>query len=381
MTNAANDKIPVFNVQDAPYSAPTNGTDATTAITSALTDAAAAANGTQGTPVVFFPAGVYSITQISVPAGVILQGVHSSAYGVSGGNMDQPGWPVSMLKQAASQNKDAVVFADTKNYQRVYDLGLDGNKWTSTNTTGNTSGRGWTVADGTNGQESQVILERVFAFNCAESGIYLGKNRRANKVLNCVSNYAGQTNTVTPSVGDGITVAGSDNTIQGCIFGSNARAGICLGTTTALRWASFGSNNASAVTHVFNNDIYQNLVGISVGNGSWGSLLMGNGIDRNSNEGIAVYSGYDTSVQMNCFHSNGVATDNTYPHVGLGSGVTQIAVSGNDFGPQDGNESNKASYCVFKSGGIGATTVVGDYGTENTAGGTPNITSAHNFHN
>ena len=364
---AANDKCPVFNVQDAPYSAPINGSDATTAINSAMTDAAAAANGTQGTPVVFFPAGEYMISQVSVPAGVILQGVHSSAYGVTGGNMDQPGWPVSMLKQIGGSNKDAVVFADTKNYQRVYDLGLDGNKSL------NTSGRGWVVADGASGQEGQVVLERVFAFNCADSGIYLGRNRRANKVLNCVSNYS--------AIGDGITVSGSDNTIQGCIFGSNARAGICLGTTTALRWASFGNNNASAVTHVFNNDIYQNLVGISVGNGSWGSLLMGNGIDRNSNEGIAVYGGYDTSVQMNCFHSNGVLTDDTYPHVGLGSGVNQIAISGNDFGPQDGNETNKASYCVFKSGGIGSGVVVGDYGTENTAGGTPNVTSAYNFHN
>jgi parallel beta-helix repeat protein len=287
--------------------------------------------------------------------------------------MDSPGWPVSVLKQRTSQNKDAVVFADNANYQRVFDLGLDGNKYTTSNTSGNTSGYGWSVQDGTNGQESQVILERVFAFNCADSGIYLGKNRRANKVLNCVSNYSLNR--------DGITVAGSDNTIQGCIFGSNAHAGICLGTTTSLRWSQFAGNSASAVTHVFNNDIYQNLVGISVASGSWGSLLMGNGIDRNSNEGISVWSGYDTSIQMNCFHSNGIAMDNTYPHVGLGSGVTQIAISGNDFGPQDGNESNKANYCVFKSGGIGATTVVGDYGTENTAGGTPNVTSAHNFHN
>ena len=357
MTNSANDKIPVFNVQDSPYNAPVNGSDATTAINNALSDAHAAANGAQGTPVVFFPAGVYSITQISVPAGVIMQGVHSSAYGVSGGNMDQPGWPVSMLKQAASQNKDAVVFADTKNYQRVYDLGLDGNKWTSTNTTGNTSGRGWAVQDGASGQEGQVILERVFAFNCAESGIYLGKNRRANKVLNCVSNYAGQTNTVTPSVGDGITVAGSDNTIQGCIFGSNARAGICLGTTLALRWAAFGNNNASAVTHVFNNDIYSNLVGISVGAGSWGNMIFGNGIDRHHNEGVAIWSGYNTSIQMNTFHSNGIDANNAYPHIGLGSGVSQVAIGGNDFGPQDGDESNVASYAVNT-----ATGVTGDYG-------------------
>ena len=373
MTNAANDKFPVFNVQDAPYSAPINGTDATSAINSALTDAAAAANGAQGTATVFFPAGEYMISQLSVPAGVVLRGVHSSAYGVTGGNMDQPGWPVSMLKQIGGSNKDAVIFADGKNYQRVYDLGLDGNKWTSTNTTGNTSGYGWSVQDGVNGQEAQVILERVFAFNCADSGFYLGHNRRANKVLNCVSNYSKNS--------DGITVAGSDNTIQGCIFGSNARAGICLGTTVALRWGSFGNNQASAVTHVFNNDIYQNLVGISVGSGSWGSLLMGNGIDRNSNEGIAVYDGYDTSIQMNCFHSTGTQTDDTYPHIGLGSGQHQTAISGNDFGPQDGNESNKASYCVFRSGGISGTQVVGDYGTENTAGGTPSVTSAYNFHN
>ena len=319
-------------------------TNDTTAIQNTI-NAADASGDT--TPIVYFPEGQYRISQITLPAGIVLQGVHSSAYGVPGGNMDKPGWPVSVLESIASSNEDMVVMADTKNYQRIYDLGIDGNK------NNNTSGGGIHISDGASGQECQVILERVFVFNTADSGIYLGKNRRAVKVINCVSNYSAN--------GDGITVTNSASTIQGCIFGSNARAGICLGSTTGLRWASFGNNNASAVTHVFNNDIYSNLVGISVGKSSWGSLILGNGLDRNSNEGVAVYDGYNTVIHCNCFHSNGTATDNTYGHVGVGSSVSQVAIGGNDFGPLDGGITKLASYGVDMYSGFSGT-VVGDYG-------------------
>ncbi len=349
----------VYNVKD--YSAVGDGsTDDTAHITSALT--AAAASGST-TAVVYFPDGVYMVSQLSIPTGVVLQGVQSSAYG-NAQNMDAPPYPASVLKQLGSQNKDMILCAIGANYQRFYDLGFDGNK--SLNTTG---GRGLVVVDDPSGSnEAQQIIERCFFFNFYDSGIYLGQHRRAVKVINCVSNYS--------AAGDGITVTNSDSTIMGCIIGSNFRAGINLGSTDSLRWSHFGNNVACGVTHVFNNDIYSNKVGINVGSGSWGNMIMGNGIDRHHNEGVAVWSGYNTSIQMNTFHSNGIDTDNTYPHVGLGSGVSQVAISGNDFGPQDGDESNKASYCVFRSGGISGQ-VIGDYGCAD-----PSTTSVSNhLHN
>lgn len=350
MVAAANDKIPVFNVQDTPYSAPIDGTDATSAIVEALTDAANAANGLQGTATVFFPAGKYEVSQLSIPTGVTLQGVGSSVYGNSV-NMDQPGWPVSVLHQIGNSNKDMIVCAVGANYQRFYDLGFDGNGTPGTGH--NTSGRGIVISDdASNNNEAQQIIERCFVFNCSDSGIYLGQHRRAVKVLNSVSNYSQN--------GDGITVTNSDTTIQGCIFGSNARAGICLGTTTAVRWASFGNNVACGVTHVYDNDIYSNLVGISVGSGSWGNMIALNGIDRHHYEGITVYSGYNTMISQNTFHSNGIDAAGTYGHIGLGSGVSQVAISDNDFGPQDGGITNKAEYGVKKNGG--SPLIVGTYG-------------------
>ena len=347
----------VYNVKDAAYGAKGDGaTDDTAAITSAM--AAADASGDQ-TPVVYFPEGQYRVSQLTVPAGVTMQGVGSSAYGVTGGNMDKPGWPVSVLEQIASSNKDMILCAVGANYQRFYDLGFDGNK------TNNTSGRGLTIVDDPSGSnEAQQIVERCFFFNFHDSGIYLGQHRRAVKVFNCVSNYS--------AVGDGITVTNSDSTISGCIFGSNARAGICLGSTTALEWASFGNDVACGVTHVFDNDIYQNVVGISVGSGSWGNMISMNGIDRQTKEGIAVYNGYDTLITCNTFHSNGTATNNTYGHIGLGSGVSQVAISDNDFGPLDGGISNVASYGVHNAG---TGTVVGSYGVINP---TSTVNGLHN---
>ena len=356
----SNDHIPVFNVQDAPYNAPINGTDATAAISSALTDAAGSLNGSSGTAVVFFPAGQYEISQLSIPTGVTLQGVGSSVYG-NAVNMDQPGWPVSVLHQIGGSNKDMIVCAVGANYQRFYDLGFDGNGTPGTGH--NTSGRGIVISDDASGSnEAQQIIERCFVFNCYDSNIYLGQHRRAVKVLNSVSNYSQH--------GDGITVTNSDSTISGNIFGSNSRAGICLGTTTAVRWASFGNNIACGVTHVNNNDLYSNLVGISVGSGSWGSMIYANGVDRHHNEGITVYSGTDTVIHMNCFHSNGIDANATYSHIGLGSGVSQVAISGNDFGPQDGGVANKAQYGVHIGAG---TPVVGDYGVLNSTSTTTGL--------
>lgn len=353
----------VYNVKD--YGAVGNGsTDDTTSIGNAMT--AAKATG-DATPVVFFPEGIYMVIQLSVPTGVVLQGVGSSVYG-NGVNSDSPGWPVSVIKQKTGQNRDMILCAIGANYQRFYDLGFDGNKYTTTNTTGNTLGRGLVVVDDPSGSnEAQQIIERCFFFNFADSGIYLGQHRRAVKVINCVSNYSAS--------GDGITVTNSDSTITGCIFGSNARAGICMGTTTAVRWASFGNNISCGVTHVNNNDIYSNLVGISVGKGSWGNMIYANGCDRHSNEGVTVFDGYNTIIHLNTFHSNGTEADNTYGHIGVGSGVSQVGISGNDFGPLDGGITNKANYGVYK---MGASTVIGDYGVLDPTSTHNGTTGLHN---
>ena len=159
------------------------------------------------------------------------------------------------------------------------------------------------------------------------ANVYLGHNRRANNVHNGVFNYSAK--------GDGITVAGSDNTIAGNIFGSNARAGICLGTTATQNWAASSPSNAAAIAHVQNNDIYGNMVGIAVANASSGCMITGNGIDRNTHQGITVYSGSSNALVTNTFHSNGAGKDNAYAHIDVGQNVQMVCISNNNFGPLD----------------------------------------------
>jgi parallel beta-helix repeat protein len=312
-----------------------NKTDDTKAIQAAIDE------GFNIGAVVSFPDGVFRVSQLVMRAGTVLQGVSSGTYPdnntISG---------ASILARLANTNKHLLLAPDGNNYCRIFDLAIDGNR------NNNSTGYGLCVADGASGQESQIIVERCYFHTNPDSNVYLGRNRRANSVLNSVFNYSLK--------GDGITVAGSDNTIAGCIFGTNARAGICLGTTATQNWGAASPNFAANVAHVHNNDIYGNLVGIAVANASSGCMIAGNGIDRNKYQGITVYSGASNSIVTNTFHSNGTAKDNAYAHIDVGDGVDQVCISNNNFSPLDSGITNKASYCVYIA--PGATRVIGDIG-------------------
>jgi parallel beta-helix repeat protein len=290
---------------------------------------------------VFFPSAMYRVSQIVLRKGTILQGVSSGTYPdnntISG---------ASVLARLANTNKHLVLAPDGANYCRIFDMAIDGNK------NNNTTGYGLCVADGASGQEAQLVVNLCYFHDNPDSNVYLGKNRRASSVTNGVFNYSKN--------GDGITVAGSDNTIAGNIFGSNARAGICLGTTATQNWPAASSSSAAAIAHVSNNDIYGNLVGIAVANASSGCMIAGNGIDRHTYQGITVYSGASNTVVTNTFHSNGTGKDNTYAHIDVGQNVTQVCISNNNFSPLDAGISNIANYCVYVASG--ATRVVGDIG-------------------
>ena len=313
--------------------------DGNTNDTSSIQSAIDYANGIGAA--VFFPAAIYRVSQLVLRRGTILQGVSSGTYPdnntISG---------ASVLARLANTNKHLVLAPDGANYCRIFDLAIDGNK------NNNTAGYGLCVADGASGQEAQIIVERCYFHDNPDSNVYLGRNRRANSVQNSVFNYSAK--------GDGVTVAGSDNTIAGNILGSNGRAGICLGTTATQNWAAASPNFAANIAHVSNNDIYGNLVGIAVANASSGCMIAGNGIDRNKYQGITVYSGASNALVTNTFHSNGTAKDNTYAHIDVGQNVVQVCISNNNFSPLDSDVTNVASYCVYVA--PGATRVVGDIG-------------------
>jgi nitrous oxidase accessory protein NosD len=82
-------------------------------------------------------------------------------------------------------------------------------------------------------------------------------------------------------------------------MGSNARAGICLGTTATKNWGASSPSFSANIAHVNDNDIYNNLVGIAVANGSVGCMISGNGIDRNKYEGKTVFRVTDSGQVLN----------------------------------------------------------------------------------
>jgi Pectate lyase superfamily protein len=316
------------NVQNSAYAGGARGdnvTDDTAAIQAAI--------NAQAGPV-YFPPGLYRVSQLTLLDGTVLVGAGCGSYP---DNNSVPG--ISVLVRIASTNLDLLLIPDGNNYGRIYDLAIDGNK------NNNTSGYGCKIADGASGQESQWIIERVYFHDNPQSNLYLGNNRRANKVLKSVFNYSGS--------GDGITTCGSDNLIRNNIIGTNGRAGICLGTGATQNWSATIPTNPAAVEHILDNDIYGCVVGIALAASTSDCMVMGNGIDRNTKQGITVYDGTSNVIDCNSIHSNGTLTNNTYAHIDVGSGVTSVGIANNNFGPLDGGVTNVASFCVNYGGSTG----------------------------
>lgn len=341
LVNLINDEGYQFSILNTAWSggAYTDNTSNSTAAIQACMNAAAAA----GLPVLI-PGGIqFRVSQLTWNAGQVIQGVYSGTY--PGNNSITT---ASVLVRIASTNLDLITVPDGTNYGAIRDIAIDGNK------NNNTSGVGFSIVDGAAGQETQIIIERCYFHDNPGSNIYLGHNRRANKVINSVITFSGS--------GDGVTIAGSDNTVNNNLIGGNSRAGVCLGTTITQNWSAAASPNAAAVAHVTNNDIFTCQVGIAVASSGWGNVIAFNGIDRCTKQGITVYDGAANTIIGNSFHSNGTLTNNTYGHIDVATGVTQVEIAGNVFGPLDGGISNVASYAVAAASGAPAGCINGDLG-------------------
>jgi len=300
-----------------------DGTSDSTAAIQACFAAAAAA----GQPA-FIPAGVtFIVTSLTWVAGLVVQGVYSG--GFPAGSV--PGQS-SVLGRKASSNQDLIVVPDGTNYGAIYDVGLDGNK------SQNTAGYGINIQDGAAGQECQIKLIRCYVHDNPYSNVYLGNNRRANHLTDCIFNQS--------ATGDGVTIAGSDNKILMCEIGSNGRAGVCIGTQQTQNWSASGSPFASDVTVVSGCDIFLNQVGVAIAQYAQQAVVVANGIDRNALQGVTVYDGDTHQIMANALHTNGTLTNNTYGHIDVGPGVTQVGINNNTFGPLDSGFTNLPSYAV-----------------------------------
>ena len=230
-------------------------TDDTAAIQAAISD------GNKTGAAVFFPAAVYRVSQLVLMKGTI-QGVVGHLPRQQHDLRVLRARPARELQQGprprprTGQQGLHPHRPDGANYCCI-DLVIDGNK------NNNVAGHGLCIADGAAGQEGQFIVDRCYFHDNPDSNVYLGHNRRANNVHNSVLNYSKN--------GDGITVAGSDNTIASNILGSNGRAGLCLGTGATQNWPASSPSTAAAIAHVQNNDIYGNLVGIALANAASGA--------------------------------------------------------------------------------------------------------------
>jgi parallel beta-helix repeat protein len=318
---------------------PTGVHDSTTAIQNAINNFT-----TTGRPV-YVPTGFYNATSLTWVEGLVIFGDFAGTYP---GESAIPG--VSIIHRLAGSNEDLFVIPDTIDYGRMQDLAIDGNK------THNTAGKGINVEDGAAGQECQIQFIRVFSHDNPDDNMYLGYQRRGNKVIDGIYNYS--------AFGDGIQAVGSDNMIRGNICGSNARAGINLGSTATQNWAATdASPHAADVAHVFDNDIYQNLVGVALPESCTNAMVFGNGIDRNLNQGITVYDGTTNTIENNSLHSNGTSANNTYGHIDLYVNVETVGINNNNFGPLDSGITNVASYAVVTESGISPGAILGNIGT------------------
>lgn len=305
---------------------------------------------------VYHPKGLYRVSQLTWQPGLVAFGDLAGSYP---GDNTIPG--VTVLARLATTNLDLITVPDGTNYGRLQDIAIDGNR------NNNTTGRGFAILDGSAGQETQIIIERCFIHDNPDSNVYLGNNRRANKISKSVLYRSAN--------GDGVTVAGSDNTIDQNIVGSNGRGGVVLGTTITQNWAAT-TNFPCALAHVTNNDIFGNEVGVAVASSASDCMVTGNGIDRHTLQGVTVYSGDSNTITGNSLHSNGTSANNTYAHIDLGPGVTQVALANNNFGPQDGGIANVASWCVFTESGIPSATILGNIGVFDSTSSVNGLLSA-----
>ena len=90
------------------------------------------------------------------------------------------------------------------------------------------------------------------------------------------------------------------------------------------------------------------------------------GIDRNSDEGVAVFDGtMSATIYANVFHSNSSAANDAFPHIGLGVGVKAVEIAANIFAKCDAGIRDVASYGVRAASS--STKVTGDLGIHDLA--------------
>lgn len=263
--------------------------------------------------VTFFPPGIYATRQLIVPSGAVLRGVNAGSFDLP----DLPSSQLSILKLMDGTNDHLLYGPQEAQGVIVEDLQLDGNKYIQSDPC-----VGIYLEDAPNSCESRWVLNRVYIHDFTLDGIYVGQNRRNNRIKNCalISNYQ-----------NGLRISGTDSIIESCDVGLNASNGIDIG---------------GCLTRISNCNVFWNQNGITIYQTIFGVVISGNGIDRNHKAGVHVeQNAREIIVSENVFCSNSQAQDDLHPHVKIDDEASAV-VGSNVFTRPAGGLSNRPSYAV-----------------------------------
>jgi hypothetical protein len=273
------------------FGATGNGvTDDTQAIQSAINAA-----GQFG--IVLFPPGVYLVGQLTLPTGITLIGTSSGRMNYE----DSTSTSTLMLKNGANSN--VLYIPSGVQYGNILNLQIDGNHANQTSTS-----YGIYFADNATGTDSMWLVQNCYIHHCYSDGIYVGLNVQAVRIID---------NEVLYNSNNGMTIKGSDCKIERNEVGMNVATGIYVSA-----W----------VTRLIDNDIYSNYgPGVKLDTNSDFSVLVGNGIDRNYNQGLNIVSN-NVTITGNSFHTNGQAGNDLWATVDVQATCQNVTITGNKFG-------------------------------------------------
>lgn len=288
-------------------------TDDTDAIHAAL-DAAKTGSISEQGGVVYFPAGTYLVTGLTVPTSrMTLRGENAASF--SEGAL----YRRSVIQLADDSDTHVLSVPSIARSTKLVGLMFDGN---GDNQAADCHGIYLEDLTGENGN-CQMSVEDCYITQVTGNGIHIGDERSGNYVVNTNIYDCGD---------NGIELNYSDNKITNSAIGNCVNQGIKL-------------NSGGWTNKIIGNDIWDCTNGVWLGPSSRNNAVIGNMLDRHQASGVYC-AGTTATIMGNSFHFNSRLTNDTYPHINIAA--TDNSVIGNTFTWYvNATYPNKVPYDVF----------------------------------